>query len=66
MVRMARCLYKLYRLEECDAALEKGYHRMRDCWREEEGEAKGQQFLENYYRNIYSQMGLDAYRVCPY
>ena len=31
MINVAGCLYKLGRIDECDVALDKAYHLIRDC-----------------------------------
>ncbi len=68
-VNIAACLYKLGRTEECDAALDKGYRLIRDCWDKPECgdrtfENWGHRYLDDY-RKRYAEMGLEEYKKCP-
>lgn len=60
-VRMAACYFRLNRLEECDAALERAYRLIRDVYDDETWEAY--HGIE-HYRRPYHEMGLDAYKPC--
>ena len=60
-VRMAACYFRLNRLEECDAALERAYRLIRDVYDDETWETY--HGIE-HYRRPYHEMGLDAYKPC--
>lgn len=59
LIDIAGCLYKLGRIEECEEALNKGYHLIRDGMRDEVWEKTAY-----HYRNIYNNMGLNEYKPC--
>ena len=59
----AGCLYKLGRLEECDAMMDRAYHLIRDYYSDELWEkCKDQRMKE--YRAVYCKIGLDEYKPC--
>ncbi len=61
MVRIAACYFRMNRLDECDAALEKAYQLIRNQFNDETWESyRG---IE-HYRRPYSEMGLDEYKPC--
>lgn len=59
LIHIAGCLYKLGRIEECEEAINKGYHLIRDGKRDEVWEKTAY-----HYRNIYNNMGLNEYKPC--
>ena len=62
MLRVAACLYKLGRLEECDAELERSYSLFRGCFvGDNDARFKG---LLRQYREVYEYMGLSEYKPC--
>ena len=63
MLRIAACLYKLGRLEECDSALDRARRLVQDSFNDEDWEKHGQA-LKKQYRDIYNYMGLDEYKPC--
>ncbi len=64
-VSIAGCLYRLGRLEECDAALDEAYHLIRDGFSDKEWPPY-EAIRMGEYRGTYTRMGLDAYKPCPY
>ena len=65
MARLAAagCLYKLGRLAECDAMIDKAYHLIRDFYDDAMWERVKEQRLKEY-RAVYHKVGLDAYKPC--
>ena len=59
----AGCLYKLGRLEECDAMMERAYHLIRDCYDDALWEKCKEQRMKEY-RWVYHKVGLDEYKPC--
>ncbi len=64
-VRIAACLYRLGRLEECDKALERAYNLLHDdvsdnLW------TKHSAFYLDCLKEKYDEMGLSEYKACPY
>lgn len=64
-IRIAACLYKLGRDDECDAALARAYNLIRGCYTDEQWNKWGEKRLEDY-RAVYERMGLNEYKPCPY
>ena len=64
-IRIAACLYKLGRNDECDAALARAYNLIRGCYTDEQWNKWGEKRLEDY-RAVYERMGLNEYKPCPY
>jgi len=62
MVCVAACLYKLGRLEECDAELDNSYTIFRGCF--DKDEVVKFEGLLRQYRELYTRMGLDEYKPC--
>jgi len=62
MVCVAACLYKLDRLEECDAELDRSYGLFCGCFDSKEN-PKFDGLLRQY-RELYARMRLDEYRPC--
>ena len=60
-VKMAACLYKLGRLTECDAALDKALQLLKDHVRTD----IRPDFYLDFYREPYHKYGLDEYKPCP-
>lgn len=65
VIRMAACLYKLGRLNECDKALDEAYHILRNGIDDEIWEKYSDSYIRDY-RNVYTKMGLDEYKPCKY
>ncbi|MBQ8881655.1 MAG: tetratricopeptide repeat protein [Oscillospiraceae bacterium] len=65
IVSIAACLYKLGRIGECDEALDKAYHLIRDCFSDAQWE-KWKYLRMGEYRRVYEQMGLNEYKPCAY
>ncbi len=59
----AGCLYKLGRLEECDAMMDRAYHLIRDCYDDALWEKCKEQRMKEY-RWVYCKVGLDEYKPC--
>ena len=59
----AGCLYKLGRLEECDAMMDRAYHLIRDCYNDALWEKCKEQRMKEY-RLVYCKVGLDEYKPC--
>ena len=59
-VKMAACLYKLGRLTECDAALDKALQLLKDHVRTD----IRPDFYLDFYREPYHKYGLDEYKPC--
>ena len=59
----AGCLYQLGRLEECDAALDKAWHLIRDYYSDDEWEWRKEQRMKEY-RWVYHKVCLDEYKPC--
>ncbi|MBQ7929406.1 MAG: helix-turn-helix transcriptional regulator [Clostridia bacterium] len=59
----AGCLYKLGRLEECDAMMERAYHLIRDYYNDELWEKCKEQRMKEY-RAVYCKVSLDEYKPC--
>ena len=59
LLHIAGCLYKLGRIEECEEAVNKGYHMIRDKKTDDQWEKTA-----HHYRNIYNNMGLNEYKPC--
>lgn len=64
-IRIAACLYKLGRNDECDAALARAYNLIRGCYTDEQWNKWGEKRLEDY-RAVYECMGLNEYKPCPF
>ena len=60
-IAIAGCLYKLGRIEECDAALDKAYHLIRDCYDDDSWENCKEQRVKEY-REVYYKVELDEYK----
>ena len=60
-IAIAGCLYKLGRIEECDAALDKAYHLIRDYYDDDSWESCKEQRMKEY-SEVYCKVGLDEYR----
>jgi len=59
----AGCLYKLGRLEECNAMMDRAYHLIRDCYDDALWERCKEQRMKEY-RAVYHKVGLDEYKPC--
>ncbi len=59
----AGCLYKLGRLEECDAMIERAHHLFRDFYDDGMWEKCKERIMKDY-RSIYHKVGLDEYKPC--
>jgi transcriptional regulator with XRE-family HTH domain len=64
-IRIAACLYKLGRNDDCDAALARAYNLIRGCYTDEQWNKWGEKRLEDY-RAVYECMGLNEYKPCPF
>lgn len=65
MVNIAACLYRLGRIEECDATLDRAYRMIREAYSDESWETcKDIRIAE--YRKWYDRMGLNEYKPWPY
>ena len=62
MLCTAACLYRLGRLAECDAELERSYSLFCACFDQTEGPRF--ESLLRQYRELYSRMKLEEYRPC--
>ena len=62
MLGTAACLYRLGRLAECDAELDKSYTAFCGCFDKTDG-AKFENLLRQY-RELYTRMKLDEYKPC--
>ena len=60
-VKIAACLYKLGRLTECDAALDKALQLLKDHVRRD----IRPDFYLDFFREPYHKYGLDEYKPCP-
>ena len=65
MVKIAACLYRLGRADECDDMLDRAYHMIRDCYSDDLWE-RCKEIRMNEYRKYYADMGLNEYKPCPY
>ena len=61
MVRIAACYYRMNRLDECDAALDKAYNLIRNVY--DDAFWNTHNCIE-HYRRPYYEMGLDEYKPC--
>ena len=61
MVRIAACYFRMSRLEECDAALDKAYQLIRNRFNDETWESY---HGIKHYQRPYREMGLDEYKPC--
>jgi len=59
----AGCLYKLGRLEECDAMIDRAYHLIRDYYDDNLWEKCKEQRMKEY-RAVYHKVCLDEYKPC--
>jgi len=59
----AGCLYKLGRLEECDAMMDRAYNLIRDCYDDNTWEECKEQRMKEY-RAVYYKVDLNEYKPC--
>ena len=61
-LEIAGCLFKLGRIEECGAAVDRAYHILSTVYGDDE---KNRAKLMKQYRKTYREFGLEEYKPCP-